>query len=84
MFMFTRHLQVKPGHSAEAAPELIDLISRANSITGRSAIAAQAAPNAIQGRRRTVSAAIAATAISSAPALATASDDGGTPPAQGR
>ena len=37
MFMFNRHLQVKPGRSAEAAPELIDLILRANSITGRSA-----------------------------------------------
>ena len=37
MFMFNRHLQIKPGQSAAAAPELVDLISRANSITGRSA-----------------------------------------------
>ena len=37
MFMFNRHIQVKPGQSAEAAPEMIDLIARANSITGRQA-----------------------------------------------
>ncbi|MGA1724326.1 MAG: hypothetical protein ACO4B6_10330 [Ilumatobacteraceae bacterium] len=37
MFMFNRHIQVKPGQSAEAVPELIDLIARANSITGRRA-----------------------------------------------
>ena len=37
MFMFNRHIQVKPGQSAEAVPELIDLIARANSITGRQA-----------------------------------------------
>ena len=37
MFMFNRHIPVKPGQSAEAAPEMIDLIARANSITGRQA-----------------------------------------------